>query len=619
MTAPINVTRPEIVRSGQNVIISRTSLEALSEKKGQLFDNNNSLNEDTRDAFVPPTEEERAALRRVAGHIPLSAWLVVVVELAERFSYYGTTGPMVNYIQRPLPPGGNGAGAPPKGAEIRPGALGKGQKASTGITNCSFFLAYVTPIFGAIIADTYWGKLKTLFIAVIVGGIGHVILVGTAAPSLLQHSPNGSFAGLIISIIIIGFATGAIKANVSPLVAEQIPDSQEVVKTLPSGEKVIVDPNLTIQRVFMYFYLMINIGSLGSIATTETELHYGFWLAFLIPTIVYFIVPIVLFVGGRKYIQYPPRNSILMEAFRVVRRAYSGVWSINPAETIRRFKDPNKWDKARPSMVGGGDVEKHHEVAGRGRFVATWDDTFVDEMKRTINATRIFLFYPLFWVPYNQMTNNLVSQAGVMTTNGVPNDLIQNINAIAIIIIIPIMDRIVYPGLRRLGWVVRPIQRITFGFMFASGAMIYTAVLQNAIYKTNPCGKFVTTCESPSTINVWIQTPSYVLIAAAEVFASITGLEYAYNKAPLRMKSVVMAMFLLTTAVGNAFTWALVPVSTDPYLVWNFAGCAIAAFTAGIAFWICFRHLDETEEEQNEIGRQIPGQGRLTKEGDIEH
>jgi POT family proton-dependent oligopeptide transporter len=73
---------------------------------------------------------------------------------------------------------------------------------------------------------------------------------------LLQNSPTGAFAGFIVSITIIAFATGAIKSNVSPLVAEQIPDSRENVKTLPSGEKVIVDPNLTIQRVFMYFYLV---------------------------------------------------------------------------------------------------------------------------------------------------------------------------------------------------------------------------------------------------------------------------------------------------------------------------------------------------------------------------
>ncbi|ELU36627.1 MFS peptide transporter, putative [Rhizoctonia solani AG-1 IA] len=487
--------------------------------------------------IVLPTEEEKRTLRRVAGHIPMSAWLVVVVEFAERFSYYGTTGPFVNYIQRPLPEGGNGAGAPPKGTEIRPGALGKGQQASTGV--------------------------------------GHVILVGTAAPALLQNNPTGSYVGLIISLIIMGFATGAIKSNVSPLVAEQIPNSREHIRVMKNGERVIVDPNLTIQR-------MINIGSLGSIATTETELHSGFCLTFCLqPTIVYVLVPIVLWVGRHKYVQYPPRGSIHIEAFRVIRRVYKGVWSLNPSETFRRMRDPSKWDRARP----GHAAQAHGNSNVTGEFTPTWDDTFVDEMRRTMHAVKIFVFYPLAELRLdNQMTNNIVSQAGVMTTHGVPNDLLQNINAIP--------HR--YPGLRRIGCIVRPIQRITLGFMFAAMAMVYASALQNGIYKTNPCGRFVTDCETRSSLNVWIQTPAYVLISCSEI---ITGLEYAYNKAPLRMKSIVMAAFLLTQGVGNALSWALLPVSTDPYLVWNvsYAGSGIAA-----------------------IGRQVPGGGRITKGGDIE-
>ncbi|QRV79468.1 peptide transporter PTR2 [Ceratobasidium sp. AG-Ba] len=604
---------------------SLSESKELNEKNGSItvISGSEEYRPDEVDDIVVPTEEERLTLRRVAGHIPMSAWLVVIVEFAERFSYYGTTGPFVNYIQRPLPAGGNGAGAPPKGSQGRPGALGKGQQASTGLTTYNSFFSYCTPILGAIIADAYWGKFKTINVFVVLGGIGHIILVATSIPSVLQNSPSGAFAGFIISITIIGFATGAIKSNVSPLVAEQIPDSRESVKTLPSGEKVIVDPNLTIQRVFMYFYLMINIGSLSSIATTEVELHIGFWLAYLIPTIVYLMVPIVLFLGRNLYIKYPPRGSIHLEAYQVLRRVYKGVWSWNPFETARRLRDPNLWDKARPSILGGGDVEREQDPAiskaeKKRLGLPTWDDTFVDEMKRTMNAVKVFVFFPLFWVPYNQMTNNIVSQAGTMSTHGVPNDILQNIDPIAIIIIIPLMDRIVYPGLRKLGWVVRPIQRITFGFMFAALAMVYTAVLQNAIYRTNPCGKFVTNCDTPSHLNVWLQTPAYVLIAASEIFASITGLEYAFTKAPLRMKSLVMAAFLFTTAIANAISEALVPVSTDPYLVWNYAGSGIVAFVAGIAFWLCFHHLDSEEESQNEIGRQGRGGDRITTTGDVE-
>ncbi|CAE6461342.1 unnamed protein product [Rhizoctonia solani] len=598
--------------------------KSLDEKNGVLTRVSSSPVHQPEDAdnIVVPTEEEKRTLRRVPGHIPNSAWLVVIVEFAERFSYYGTTGPFVNYIQRPLPIGGNGAGAPAKGSGGVPGALGKGQQASTGLTTYNSFFSYCTPILGAIIADAYWGKFKTINFFVIWGGIGHIILTATAIPSVLQHSPGGAFAGFIISITIIAFATGAIKSNVSPLIAEQIPDSRETVKMLPSGEKVIVDPNLTIQRVFMYFYLMINIGSLSSIATTEVELHIGFWLSYLIPTIMYIVVPLVLFFGRNLYIKYPPRGSIHLEALQVLRRVYKDVWSWNPIEMVHRMRDPTKWDKARPNQLGlSSTIEQSGELSKEDKKrmgLPTWDDTFVDEMKRTVNAVKVFVFFPLYWVPYNQMTNNIVSQAGTMSTHGVPNDLLQNIDPIAIIILIPLMDRIVYPGLRRLGWVVRPIQRITFGFILAALAMVYTSILQNAIYRTNPCGKFVSNCDSRSSLNVWLQTPAYVLIAASEIFASITGLEYAFTKAPLRMKSLVTAAFLFTTAISNAISEALVPVSEDPHLVWNYAGCGIAAFVGGVAFWICFHHLDREEESQNEIGREGRSGERVVPKADVE-
>lgn len=46
-----------------------------------------------------PTEEERRTLRKVSDKLPWSAFLVAVIELCERFTYYGLSGPFQNYIQ----------------------------------------------------------------------------------------------------------------------------------------------------------------------------------------------------------------------------------------------------------------------------------------------------------------------------------------------------------------------------------------------------------------------------------------------------------------------------------------------------------------------------------------
>jgi POT family proton-dependent oligopeptide transporter len=54
--------------------------------------------------LVEPTKEDWCNLREVSDDIPKAAYLVILVEFCERFTYYGLTGPFQNYIQNPNPP-----------------------------------------------------------------------------------------------------------------------------------------------------------------------------------------------------------------------------------------------------------------------------------------------------------------------------------------------------------------------------------------------------------------------------------------------------------------------------------------------------------------------------------
>lgn len=153
---------------------------------------------------------------------------------------------------------------------------------------------------------------------------------------------------------------------------------------------------------------------------------------------------------------------------------------------------------------------------------------------------------------YGQMTNNLTSQAATMELHGVPNDLINNLDPLALIIFIPIMDQFIYPGIRRMGFNFTPLKKIYFGYMLASMSMIAAAVTQYYIYKMSPCGDHPSDCDSPAPINVWVQTLPYVLIAFSEIFTSITGYEYAFTKAPKNMKSLGMSLLgSVTSSMAN--------------------------------------------------------------------
>ncbi|KAI0764944.1 oligopeptide transporter [Fomes fomentarius] len=544
------------------------------------------------DGLEFPTEEEKRTLRRVSDNIPWSAYLIATCELAERFSYYGSTVVFTNFIQQPLPPGSR-TGADPEQA----GALGMGQRAATGISMFNVFWVYVVPLFAAYIADTRWGRYKTICVAVAIALVGHCLLIVSSVPGVIEHS-QGSLACFIIAIIVMGVGTGGFKATISPLVAEQYTRTKLFIGHTKAGERVVVDPVVTTQKIYMYFYLFINIGALvGQISMAYSEKYVGFYLAYTLPTIIFLLCPFILYAGRNMYKRSPPQGSVLSTAVRILRLASKGRFSINPVKTIKNFNAPDFWESAKPS---------HYNAEDRPSWM-TFDDVWVDEVKRGFKACSVFTWIPIWWLTYNQLNNNLVSQAATMVTNGIPNDVVSNLDPIALIIFIPICDVFIYPALRRAGIRFTPIKRITLGFYTGAASMVWSAVVQHYIYKNNPCGYHVATCKDAegnpltSTLNVWIQTPSYVLIAFSEIFASITGLEYAFTKAPKNMRSLVMSVFLFTSAVSAALGQAFVALSEDPLLIWNYATMAVLAFVAGTIFWFQYRHVDAVEDELNEI------------------
>jgi len=540
-----------------------------------------------------PTDEERATLRRVADTIPWNAYLIAFVELAERFSFYGSSVVFTNFVQQKLPPGSHTGAAKSTGGQS--GALGLDQRASTGLTTFYQFWCYVTPLLGAYIADTYLGRFNTTCIAVLIALVGHIILIASAVPGVIEHSSAvGAFA---VGLIVTGLGTGLFKANISPLVAEQYKRTRLFVITTKSGERVIVDPSLTISRVYMYFYLFINIGALvGQIGMVYAEKYVGFWLAYTLPTVVFLLCPIVLFVGRKRYVRSPPTGSVLATALRLFGLAAKGRWSLNPIKTYRQMTADDFWENAKPSKQG----------SKKPKWM-TFDDQWVDEVKRGLKACGVFCWYPIYWLTYNQLNNNLTSQAATMSTHGLPNDVLSNLDPLALIIFIPICDLFIYPSLRRAGMNFSPLKKITAGFATGAAAMIWAAVVQHYIYKTNPCHYSAATCTDAlqrprvSPLNVWIQSGSYVLIAFSEIFASITGLEYAFTKAPINMRSLVMSVFLFTSAISSALGEAFVSLSADPLLVWNYGVMGVLAGVTGVVFWLVVRRLDAQEDKLNNL------------------
>ena len=128
---------------------------------------------------------------------------------------------------------------------------------------------------------------------------------------------------------------------------------------------------------FRVFYFCINVGCLSLLATPFMEKYKGFWTAYLFCFCVFLIGIVVLVLARGKYIVRPPQGSIITDSFKAL-------------GMMIRARNMNA---AKPSWRAAN---------GKSKTVP-WNDHFVEELKRALMACKVFTFYPIFWVCYNQV------------------------------------------------------------------------------------------------------------------------------------------------------------------------------------------------------------------------
>lgn len=475
--------------------------------------------------------------------------------------------------------GGNGAGAPPRGTQETAGALGMGLQASSGLVLLFQFLAYIIPIFGGWLADVKIGRYKAIVCGVLIAGLAHIVQIIGAIPSVLQKGKGNSAPPFVIGLLLLALGAGTFKPNIAPTIMDQYRREKQYTAVLKSGEKVIVDQETTNMRTMLIFYALTNVGAFYQIATTYSEKYVGYWLSFLEAGAIYFSLPILLILVYNRTYKTPPKGgSELTEAFKIT-------WTALRRNNFR-FWRKGFWDAVKPSV----------QQANGNTEGITWSEKTVEDVRRTISACEIFCYYPIWLLNDGGIGSVATNQGASMTTNGAPNDLLNNFNPLTIIVSVPILTYFIYPTLARFKLSPGRITRITIGFFFATIGGLCGTLVQWRVYKTSPCGYQASTCETGvSPISIWWQIPNNVFSAWSEIFCNVTAYEIAYARSPPHMKGLVTSIFLFMNALSAAIGEILIPATKDPWLIWIWAAPTIALAVQSVLFWFKFRHLNNDE------------------------
>jgi len=203
--------------------------------------------------------------------MPRGVPFIIGNEAAERFSFYGMKAILAVFMVSYL--------------HLMDGHPGSGMSETEATEKVHLFnsAVYLTPLLGALLADAFWGKYRTIILLSAVYCLGHLAL------ACMGQFGNSS-VWLLGGLALIALGSGGIKPCVSAHVGDQF--SHRNAHLLP--------------RIFNWFYFSINFGALVSMLLTPWLLEwYGPHWAFGVPGVLMAVATLIFWLGRKRFIHVP--------------------------------------------------------------------------------------------------------------------------------------------------------------------------------------------------------------------------------------------------------------------------------------------------------------------------
>lgn len=195
---------------------------------------------------------------------------IIVNDVAERFSFYGIRAILVIFMTQYMMSG--------------EGVLATySEEDATSFFHLFISTAYFLPILGAMLADAFFGKYRTIIFLSLVYCAGHFALF-----------VDDTRVGLFLGLTLIALGSGGIKPSVASHVGDQFGQSNQHL----------------LSRAYSWYYLGINIGSSTSSLMTPWLLqNFGPAVAFGVPGFFMLMATLTFWLGRNRFVHIPPAGS----------------------------------------------------------------------------------------------------------------------------------------------------------------------------------------------------------------------------------------------------------------------------------------------------------------------
>ncbi|CAN7053056.1 unnamed protein product, partial [Brassica rapa subsp. trilocularis] len=442
-----------------------------------------------------------------------SARLIICVEMAERFAYYGISTNLITYLTGPL-----------------------GESTASAAANVNAWSGTVSflPLIWAFIADAFLGRFRTI----IISSSLYVMGLGLLTFSTMIHSQELQVTLFFCSLYLVAIGQGGYKPCIKVFGADQF-DGNDIKEAKAKSS----------------FFDWLMFGNCITILTSQLVSSYiqenlSWSLGFGIPSVSMLLALFLFLLGTTSYRVITERGG-KKNPFARISRVFM--------EALKNRKQTDVDNLKENLLLLPHQDSKEYRFLDRAAVSCDLDE--IEEAKAMLRLVPIWMTCLVFAIVYAQSYTFFTKQGATMNRSISPELLVpaaslHGVTSLTIIVFIPLYDHLRVP----MGKLfthnssgITMLQRIGTGIFLSILAMVVAALVE--IKRLQAAKDDVTV-----PISVWWLIPQYIFIGLSDVFTRIGLQELFYDQVPCELRSLGMALNLSIYGVGNFLSSFMISV-----------------------------------------------------------
>ncbi|KAI3919799.1 hypothetical protein MKW92_046394 [Papaver armeniacum] len=479
-----------------------------------------------------------------------SAYFIIVIDVADSFTYWGISSNLISYLTGPL-----------------------GQSTVTAAENINVWSGVMAmlPLLGAFVADTYLGRYRTILFssAIYILGLG-LLTLSVMLPfdhitslnynndqNVISSSSPSSFTVIFFffSLYLMAIARAGCKSCAQAFGADQFEgrDPKECKSK---------------SSFFNWWFFGLCFGSsISHLTLNYIQDNMGWSLGFGIPCIV-MAAAIVVFLLRTKSYRYSVNEEKQNPLIRITRVFVAAARNWRKSSSSSNIIQEETVMITRRIHLGSHDFKFLDKALINSSNSSSCTVSQVEEAKTVVRLVPIWITCLIYAIINAQSSTFGVKQGKTMDRKigagfQIPSASIQIFESVSIVIFVAIYDRVFVPLARTITGKhngITMLQRIGCGIFLHTTTMLVAGTVEKRRLQIALEFGLIDMPQVTVPMSIWWLAPQYILFGIADVFTIVGLQEFFCDQVPDELRIVGLCLFSSIIGTGHLLSGFLISI-----------------------------------------------------------